>query len=447
MKRSRRNVIRSASVLSLVGLAGCGVLDNNQQTETDQPAQEETQAETETEPKTEGKTETETEQPSQPSGLAGRTGTILGEIEWFANSYFNAISQYRNLSQRLYDTTEYLRRRPELSESDLERLESTAGEFVTLLEETMAPHFENSEDFTSTADIVYRVDESVSTIRRFSERGDTNRVESELTSLRVYLDNIRRPESINERFSDRPIHEPLLAYATSSNYSKSHPFTFIIAHPETEYVAPVRSRQRHDATLGYINFETDLDRRKYISDLDNIFGGVSVEKGRTGRGFLAAHPRETNQPTRLIDIQRFSSAEAAEQARGTILDGPVSTEGTSELGAYEWERVHYFQELEVLDPHSGYVVFREDEGMSFNDNGDIIREDSGELGKPVEEYSRDLIGDIVYAYTKRTGSYLLTIAPSMTAWEERDRLDRQPLEPLKKAWFWETESESESESE
>ncbi|WP_135663362.1 hypothetical protein [Halorhabdus rudnickae] len=445
MKRSRRAVIRSVSVLPLAGLAGCGVL-NSEQTETDQPSQEQTQASAETEPETQQET-TEGEPQLQYPGLADRTGNILKEIEWFGTTYFNAISQYKNLSQRLYDTTEYLRRRPELSESDLKRLESTAGEFVTLLEDRLAPHFENSEDFTATADIVFKVKDTVSTIRQFSERGDTDRVKSELTSLRVYIDNVKRTEAINKRFSERPIHEPLLAYATSSKYSKSDPYTFIIAHPETEYVAPVRSRKRHDATLAYLQFNTRLDRRKYISDLENIFGGVSVEKDRTGRGFLAAHPRKADQPTRLIDIQRFASAEAAEQARGTILDGPVSSEGMDELGAYEWEQIHYFQELEVLDPHSGYVVFREGDGMTFNHNGDVIREDSGELGKPVEEYSRDLIGDIIYAYTKRVGPYLVTIAPSMTAWEERDRLDRKPLEPLKKIWFWESLSESESKTE
>ncbi|WP_136687615.1 hypothetical protein [Halorhabdus amylolytica] len=431
-----------------MGLAGCGVLNSNQQTETEQSDQgnqnEETEAKTETE--TVQETTTETQQQAQYSGLANQTGKILEEIEWFGTSYFNAIVRYKNLVGRLYDTTEYLRRQPELSESDLSRLESTANEFVTLLEETLAPHFENSEDFTATADILFQIESRVDTIRRFSERSDTDRVESELTSLRIYLDNIQRSETINERFSERPIHEPLLEYATSSNYNKSHPFTFIIAHPETEYVAPVRSRKRHNVELGQVRFETKLERRNYISDLENIFGGVSVEQDRTGRGFLAAHPRETNQPTRLIDIQRFSSAEAAEQARGTFLDGAVSSEGMTELGAYEWEQIHYFQVLEVLDPHSGYVVFREDEGMTFNDDGDIIREDSGELGNPLEDYSRDLIGDIVYAYAKRVGPYLITIAPSMTAWEERDRLDRKPLEPLKKIWFWESLSESKTES-
>lgn len=435
MEPSRREIIGSLSSLSLAGLAGCGILGGDDQQTTEQNPDEDTGNEPEeTTPAPENTTATAESVEFQE--LAAATGQVLSEIEWFGTSYVSSIAQYKGHTKRLYDTTEYLRRRPELSESNLNRLESNAGELTTLLEGTLAPHFENSDDYTATADIVSTIDTRVSTIRRFSERGDTNRVESELTSLRIYIDNIRRPESINERFSMLPIHRPLLDYLTSSNYNPSNTFTFIIAHPETDYATSVRSRERKDATMGHLPPETKLERRKYISDLKNIFGGVSVERGRNGRGFVAAHPRKENQPTRLMDIQRFESPALAAEAERTLLDGPVTSEGPAELGTYEWQKIRYYQLLEVLDPNSGYIVFREGDGMVFNQDGDVIRQDSGDLGDPLEDYSRDLIGDIVYAYMKRAGPYLLTIAPSMTAWEERDNNDVKPLEPLKKTWPW-----------
>jgi len=445
MTPSRREIIRSASLAPIVALAGCGVLSDDGEGTEGQQTTEQGGTETETATRTETQTETATEQPVQQPELARRTGRILSEIEWFGESYFQAMTEYKGYTNRLYDTAEYLRRQPELAETDLTRLETISGDFVTFLEEELAPHFENSEDFTATEDIVVSVEGSVRTIRRFSERSDTNRVDGELQSLRVYIDNIRRTEAINERFSDLPIHKPLLDYTTSSNYNSSELFTFIVAHPETNYVAPVRSRERADATLAKVNFGTELERRKYISDLRNIFDGVSIERNRTGRGFLAAHPRTENQPTRLVDIQRYSSAEAAQQARQTLLDGSVTREDTETIGAYDWEQIHYFQLLEVLDPHSGYIVFQEEDGMRFNEDGDVVREDSGDLGNPVEDYSRDLIGDIIYAYLKQTGPYLVTMAPSMTAWEERTQNAQEPIEPLKKAWFWES-AQGDSES-
>ncbi|GGL44033.1 hypothetical protein GCM10009037_29330 [Halarchaeum grantii] len=104
----------------------------------------------------------------------------------------------------------------------------------------------------------------------------------------------------------------------------------------------------------------------------------------------------------------------------SLQQGRVSQEGTQDFNTRTWQQIYYYQDLTAAGSDSGYLRYREEDGMVFNSEGGVTREANG-LSKIVggNRSEPNLSGDVVYAYLIQAEDCLITVSPSLTAWGER----------------------------
>jgi hypothetical protein len=441
MTWTRRDLLKSAAAVSVFGLSGCGSDGVNLSTPEDSGAsptpvstpQDATGTETPTpspETETPAETETPTETPTPATPLQRDTETAFDEIEWFVAEYSVVVHRSLSIAGRIQDTLVKLRRSPALSESDLQRIEDATEGYYDFLYDEIAPHFPTER----VDDIVRQSRDKVSTIRRFSERGDLDRAEREVSGLAAFYSRLSTKSIFTRKFPNFPVGSPLLDYLTAETYSTETPLLFVVSYPAEGYTTTVRADESWDIRSRLASSITDRDLQSYFERETTLFSGVDTDTGRTGRIFLNVHLNSGEVRHSPVYVQQFESARSAEDAHQSLVDSSVFVEGTEDIGRTTWEHAFYYQEIPVDYPRNGYVVYDTDGNVVYDEDGDIRRDtarltiyDVGADREPDEQ------GDIVYAYLTRIGRYLIAASPSLTAWEE------QPdgvTDPLEQTWLF-----------
>jgi hypothetical protein len=405
MDSSRRELLRLCATLSGVGLAGCSSQDDPVSYPTDDPtgtpAASGTPTSTTERPTTEATettgqpTETEPEPSPTPAAhadLAARTGTIVGEIDWFATEYDDAIVAYRNAINRLLRAIEQIRESADISSHDLERLRNGTGTVARTTQQEITPHFDVHHWLRNPENELYR------TVEKFAHRGDWDRADEALAEMYTFYETRQRGHTIDQELSNDPIQGLLLrtmrAESIPGAVHERHdvranvdPALFEVYHPPSRYGEYAYSEQDTRVWGDAIIPRYDLTA---FEQLDELQEGIE----RTGAAYVVANLRSERQPKRwtyelpneVVSLQRYVSSAAAVRAVDGMIEAAVSQEGTEDLGGREWRRVYYYDD-----------------------------------------------GDITYAYLLRAGRYLLATAPSRTAWEERRE---HWTDPLKLTWLW-----------
>lgn len=404
MDSSRRDLLRLCATLSGVGLAGCSSGDDSVAFPTDDPtgtpATSGTPSPTATErpttepPETEEPATTEPEPSPTPvadADLAERTATILEEVPWFATEYDDAIRAYRNAINRLLATISQIRDSADISAHDLERLRNGIEDVATVTAEEIVPHFDVHDRLVTPENVYYR------NVEKFANRGDWDRADEELAAMYDYYDMRQRWYVIAQELSNEPTRgrllEALRAGEIPGDLRKRHgvaqgvdPGLFEIYYPTADYRTYAYTG---DTSLVYGDPIDHHDRKAFRQ-----FAGIDEEVGRTGRIYVVAdlvsgrsRKRWTYElSNEVVYLQGYSSPAAASRAVERMLRSAVSQEGTETLGGREWLRVYYYYD-----------------------------------------------GDITYVYLLQAGRFLLSAAPSRTAWEERPE---HWTDPLKLTWLW-----------
>jgi hypothetical protein len=426
---SRRDLLASTTSLSLVSLAGCtdGITysTGDSPTETSQPAVESTPQPTE-EP--EGIADPE-ESANTDTQLQQDTDQVFTEIEWFATQYPVAIARCLGLAGRVHDLLITLRRAPSISETDIQRLENATQEYYDVLTAELEPHFPTQ----SVQEIIQQSNGHLATIRRFSERGDLDRAEQEVSRLAAYYNQLSRRGNLQPRFSDFPIHAPLINYLTADDYTPSTPLVFVIGDPTEGYTTVARANESWEVRSRSVSAIRDQTVQHFFEQEAALFRGVAVETGRTGHVHLNVHLHTDSVRHSPIYLQRFDSEQRAQDAYSSLLEGSVFVEESINMGRTTWGLAYYYQEISVDYPRDGYVVYDDNGNVIYDEDGDIMKDTEQETVYDIGgEQDRDEDGDIVYIYFTRIGRYLIATSPSMTAWEERAN---GANDPVKETWL------------
>jgi hypothetical protein len=442
MTSSRRALLRSLAGLPVLALAGCasggvdystpGGADGTETPPTGTPESggaTATPSATATPAETDPATPSRTATPATDSALARDTEAVFDEIEWFATDYSVVVHRHLSMAGRIQDTLVKLRRSPALAESDLRRIEDATESYHQSLYDEVAPHFP-----TARVDrIVGQSRDRVATIRRFSERGDTDRVEEEVSRLATLYDRLSDRSVFERRFPDFPVGAPLIDYLTPAAYSASTPLVFVASYPAETYTTMVRAEASWSVRSRLASEVTDGDLRNFFARETALFRGVDTAAGRTGRVFLNVHLQRGRVRHSPVYLQRFEGDRQAAAALSSLVGSSVFVEEPVDIGRTTWERAYYYQEIPVAYPRNGYVVYDPDGNVVYDEDGDIDRDtDRTRTYAAGGDRRRNVEGDIVYGYLARAGRYLIAAAPSLTAWEERpDGAEA----PLRRTWL------------
>lgn len=399
MDSSRRDLLRLCATAFGVGLAGCssgneGVSYPTTGTPTTGTSATTTARPTTEPPETTDEPTTEPEPSPTPAAypdLAARTETIIGEIEWFATEYDEAIAAYRNAINRLLTAISQIRDSSDISAHDLERLRNGTATVADVTRRRIAPHFDVHNRMVTPENDFYR------TVEKFAGRGDWDRADEELSEMYTYYRTRQHQPAIDEELSNDPIQGLLLETLRADSipqavrerhdvHASVDPALFEVHHPASNYDQYAYSA----LDPGVYGDAIDDHDREAFGQLDELQEGT----GRTGAAYVVADLRSQQRPKRwtenlpdlAISLQRYASPTAATRAVDGMIQSAVSQEGTETLGGREWRRVYYYYD-----------------------------------------------GDIVYAYLLQAGRCLLAAAPSRDAWEERSE---HWTDPLKLTWLW-----------
>ncbi len=431
MRRSRREILGTIGAVSTLGLAGCpsGGIDyttpagssggDTSSASSPTPTTDPGRDPTETPTRTPEPTETPTPQPSQ---LRTDTERVFAEIEWFATSYPGAVDRGLGLAGRVHDVVGNLRRTPRLTEDDRRRIENATGEYHALLNDQFAPHFPAGR----VEEIVRQSREHVATIRTFSERGDLDRADRELSELAALFGELSTRSEFVATFPDFPIRSPPLEYLTTGTYDDSTPLSFVVGYPDEAYTTLVRADAPWEVRTRRTDSLSDRVLEAHFASEAAVFGGVDVQTGRTGRLFLDVHLNRDRARHTPVYVQRYADVERARRALSTVLDGSPAVEGTVAIGRTTWERIFYVANSPVDHATAGHVVRDGDGNVIYEGTHGSRSRDAPGSGPGDRE-------DVVYTYLSRIGRYVIAAAPSATAWEERPDGTN---DPLKETWLF-----------
>jgi len=405
MDLTRRTLLATGTALGLTGCLSSG--DSNvsypetaTRTPTAETPAEAAMAEAEAEPTADDEADQQTE-PSVPnSRLATEIGRAYGEIEWFASSYDAAIRTYQRVLGNAMATVTRVRDSAEFDANSLGLVRRATDRAVTTAEAELGGHFGIPGQMRA------ETDHHLATIRRFSDRGDLDRVDEELERLHDYLRGIRSDLFVRRVLSDRQVDASLYRHLhdgtpdsddDEDNDDEADPGLFECYHSDGyagyAYAGPrYIERDPFDGTPG-----ADANEgRELLARQRRHFDAAGESTDRNGYAYVVSYavPDETDQPAALtpldypytsLFVQHYDGVEAATAAVETLFDTSVSREGRYSFGRDRWHRVYY---------HAG--------------------------------------GDVTYAYLIQAGPYVLVAAPSEVAWEER--VDW--TEPLDRLWLW-----------
>ena len=409
MELTRRALLGTGTALGLTGCLASG--DSNVSypengTATRTPAgtpADAALADADAEPSAVDDEDVQRTEPAVPNRrLAAEVGRVYGEIEWFATSYDDAIHTYQRTLGNAMATVQRVRDAAEFDANRLGLVRRATDRAVTTARAELGGHFGIPDQMRE------ETDQHLTTIRRFADRGDLDRVDEELERLYDYLRGIRSDLFVRRVLSDRQVDATL--YRTlhdgtadddgdDDDDDEADPGLFEIHH-SADYAGYAYGGPRYidrdpfdddPGDDGSANAGQELLARQRLQ-----FEAAGEATGRTGFAYVVSYaiPDEDDQPSDLdpldypstsLFIQHYEGVGAATDAVETLLGTSVSQEGTYSFGRDEWRRVYY--------------------------RGN---------------------GDVVYAYLIQAGPFVLVAAPSEVAWEERvDWTD-----PLDRLWLW-----------
>jgi len=404
MELTRRTLLATGTALGLAGCLSSG--DSNvtyPETATRTPA-DAALADAASEPSAVDEDVQRTESSVPNRRLATETGRVYGEIEWFATSYDDAIDTYRRVLGDAMATVARVRDEAEFDANSLGLVRRAVDRAVATTEVELGGHFDHPDQMRE------ETDQHLTTIRRFADRGDLDRVDEELDRLYDYLGGIRSSLFVRRVLSERQIDAPLYRHLHDDTLDPDEDDD---DDDEDDEAPPGLFEIHHSAGFSgyayagprYVDrdpFDDDPhdegahDGRELLARQRRQFETVGETTGRTGFAYVVSYavPDETDQPSDLepldhphtsLFVQRFDGVAAAGEAVDTLLDTSVTQEGWYSFGRDRWRRVYY-------------------------------------LGG----------GDVVYAFLLQAGAFVLVAAPSEVAWEER----ADWTEPLDRLWLW-----------
>lgn len=378
MDESRRAFL-STALAGLAGLAGCSG-DTGVSYPGDETTTTNATTVTTSPPKT-NTTTTTTEQPTEEPTtttvpvppLGQDTAVIANEIDWFGNAYPATIEHYLSLCDQAIATIQQLRRSSTLTETQLAKLRTATMRAADYFDATLEPHF----------DVYGPVPEPhLEEISTFARRGDIDRAHTELDELLDHFQDVSSGSFVNRELSRNPIHDRLYESLTAPNPGRVL-FGFV-QHTSgfSSWVYPTTPTDFSQYTWNGVN-----------DDYRDVFGPTTSPAGRTDLVSLTINRVPENlrwdknsMPHVPVLLQRFHSRAAAQAAYSEVVNTSVTVEGQTAFGRGTWDEVYYYFD-----------------------------------------------GDIQYAYLLQVGSFVLSMAPSQTPWDERPGIER---DIVKRTWLW-----------
>lgn len=297
----------------------------------------------------------------------------------------------------------------------------------------------------------------VSTVKRYAERGDIDKVERELSKFEHYYRILRSRDELQEKFPDLPIHAPLADYITSGSYSQSTPLAFVVSYPDENYRTIVRADESWDVRTKTTTNMSSRDLQGYVEKQTALFKGVDSATGRTGRLFLDVHLEQGGIRHVPVYLQRYEDPRTARDVYGSLLDSPVFVEDATSIGRTEWDRGYYFKALNfeyrpirdiyLVYDDDGTVLYEKEQASEKHDGqigvisgyvlldnrGNVVYDEDGKTDQlQVDDQNPDEEDDIVYTYLTRIGRYIVAAHPTLTPWEEQSGGE---LDPLRNTWL------------
>ncbi|MFB6302590.1 MAG: hypothetical protein ABEH78_06995 [Haloferacaceae archaeon] len=320
--------------------------------------------------------------PANPA-FADATRGIYEEVGWFASEYEPALRAYQQSVSKARATVARVRTRGDINENTIAVIERAIDRLLATIRDRILPHF----------NIAGYIEEETSrhleVTRTFANRGDIDRAQEELDRLGTFLRNVGLETFVNRNMSRNPVRNRLLTYLRGGGPSGE---LFEVWDPGTGFTAYAYggpSRLREEGPTGAFD---ERDRERYAS----LFA-PAVSEERSGAVYVQARsvPSRSNQPDPLspekypsnaLVVQAFPDASAAKAARTALVeDGPVTVEKRARLGNATMDRIYY-----------------------------------------------TAMGDVVYAFMFRTAEFLVVVAPSEVAWNERINWSAG----LRRTWLW-----------
>jgi hypothetical protein len=322
--------------------------------------------------------------PANPD-LAPTTRLIYEETGWFAAEYEPALRAYREAVEQSRATVARVQNQGDINENTIGVIENRIeGRLLPTIRDRILPHF-NIAGY-----IEEETGRHLEVTRTFANRGDIDRAQEELDRLETFLDNAGTATYVNRNLSRNPVRNRLLTSLRGGGGPSGE--LFEVWDPETDFTTYAYggpSRLREEAPGGPFDEE---DQGRYESRF-----APAISEDRDGAIYVLARniPERQNQPDPLYPeeypsnaavVQAFPDAAAANAARTALIEsGPVAVEGRTQLGGAETERIYY-----------------------------------------------NAVGDVVYAYLFRTAEFLVVVAPSEVAWNERINWSAG----LRQTWLW-----------
>lgn len=308
-------------------------------------------------------------------GAAGSaTDRVYDELTWFATEYRPTVDRYLSTAARARSLIGTLERRSSVGTDDVERLRALLARVERLVYEGLVPHFDAEPTVRSFNEEHL---ERLSTLR---ERGDWDGVQRVLGTMEERYRRLSSESYVTDTFPVDPIRGPFARMLTADGATAE---TAVVCYfPSADYLTRVQADvNAYDG--GLAGGRTD------VQEYEQLLGPVTVVASRESLAYLTYTSLTHGMESRPVFVQRYSDAEGADGAVRRMLSasGSVTADGTATLGGSEWRQIYY-----------------------------------------------QAAGGVTYAHLRRTGRYLLTIAPTRTPWDERPS---NWTTALKQAWFWE----------
>lgn len=376
MDRSRRSFLATA-LAGLVAAAGCSD-DSNVAYPDDTTT---TSGGTTTATTTTSTTTTTTAEPTTTTtttvpepALAEETAAILDEFAWFAYHYDPTLEQYHAHCDQAIATIERAEQTSTLTETLIQKVENASMRAKTYFDNTLEPHFDVYGPVPGP---------HLDDIRTFAERGDVDRAHEELGELLQHFKVVSSPTFVDEELSKDPIMDRL-HNLLATNRDRRRLFGF--HHHPTKYEGwayPLEPRDYPKYKWAGVN----VDARRTMAPLLYAPGRVDIASISINSVPNQILWQSDSMPSLTVLVQRYGSPSVARSSYDSIIDSVAAVEGSTFFGRETWDDVFYYDD-----------------------------------------------GDITYAYSLQVGSFILSMAPSRTPWNERPEIER---DIAKLSWLWE----------
>lgn len=382
MDSSRRSFL-AAALAGVVGVAGCsddaGVSypddDATNTTGTTTASATTTTADTTTttgEQTTETTEEQTTTTPPAPA-LAQETAAIVDEIQWFASSYPHVLERYLSRCDQAIATIQQVKRSSTLTEPQLQKVRDASNRAAAYFDRNLEPHFDVYGPVPGP---------HLEEISTFAKRGDIDRAHAELEELLGHFQDVSSTLFVQRELSRDPIHDTLYNRLATNRAGRAL-FGFI-EHTSSwkGWAYPTTPENYSQYTWNAVNADTRREMGPVMFP-DERADVVSITVNEV---LSTLRWEKDSLPSVPVLVQRYASRDAARRAYDAVVDSTVTVESQTTFGRATWDAGYYY----------------------YN-------------------------GDITYAYLLQVGSFLLSMAPSTTPWNERPPTEQRVLE---RSWLW-----------